>query len=427
VTGPWQLLPDPTAEEYRVLKDDIASNGVRVPVVVDAETGDVIDGHTRLRAWQELRDDGHRVPDYPRQVVRFADDDERRAFVLAANLFRRHLSREQRAELVARLRGEGWSLRRIGEMVGVNDKTVRNDLAATADFSAVPERIVGKDGRSQPARKPKPPPALFVTSKRDSERARAALQALPEGAAPSSLLRAEGKAREAAYEARKAAGAGIPARLEGSAYELRVGDLRTVWDDVPDGSIDAVVTDPPYSTEFIPLFEDLARLAARVLKPGRLAAVYCGHVHLDEELRLLAAGGLSYVWHGVNVLPGLHSNIRSLMVNGHHRSVLLMSAGPFQPRRWMHDLFVAEGRGGPDSRPLHRWQQAVEPCRHWVRQVSEPGETVFDPCLGSGTTAVAALAEGRRFTGGDLEAGNVATARERLEAGEAGDSEDPAS
>ena len=71
----------------------------------------------------------------------------------------------------------------------------------------------------------------------------------------------------------------------------------------------------------------------------------------------------------------------------------------------MHDLFVAEGRGGPEARPLHKWQQAVEPCRHWVRQVSEPGELIFDPFLGSGTTAVAALAEGRRFMGGDIEAG----------------------
>jgi hypothetical protein len=414
MTAPWQLLPDPTAEEYRVLKDDIASNGVRVPVVVDAETGAVIDGHTRLRAWEELRAEGVKVPDYPRQVVRFADDDERRAFVLAANLFRRHLSREQRAELVARLRGEGWSLRKIGETVGIDVATVHRDL--TVADATVPERIVGRDGRSQPARKPKPPPALFVTSRRDSERARVALRALPEGAAPSSLLRAEGKAREVAYEARKAAGADVPSRIDGDAYELRVGDLRTVWDDIPDGSIDAIVTDPPYSMEFIPLFEDLARLAARVLKPGRLAAAYCGHVNLDEEIRLLAAGGLTYCWHGVNVLPGLHSNIRTKMINGHHRSVLLFSAGPFRPRKWLHDLYVAEGRGGPDLRPLHPWQQAVEPCRHWVRQVSEPGETVFDPFLGSGTTAVAALAEGRRFLGGDIEAGNVGTARQRLDA-----------
>lgn len=46
---------------------------------------------------------------------------------------------------------------------------------------------------------------------------------------------------------------------------------------------------------------------------------------------------------------------------------------------------------------------------------SEPGELVFDPFLGSGTTAVAAIGVGRRFLGGDIDAGNVSTARERPE------------
>ena len=98
-----------------------------------------------------------------------------------------------------------------------------------------------------------------------------------------------------------------------------------------------------------------------------------------------------------------------------HRSVLLMSAGPFAPRKWIHDTFVAEGRGGPETRPLHPWQQAVEPVAHWVQMTSEPAEVVFDPCLGSGTTAVAAIGAGRRFLGGDIEAGNVATVRERID------------
>ena len=133
----------------------------------------------------------------------------------------------------------------------------------------------------------------------------------------------------------------------------------------------------------------------------------------------LEDGGLTYVWHGVNLLNGRRTKIRGRMVNGRHRSVLLFSAGPYEPRKWIHDTFVAEGRGGPEARPLHPWQQAVEPVTHWVRMTSEPGELVFDPFLGSGTTAVAAIGAGRRFLGGDIEAGNVATARERLDGQEA--------
>lgn len=413
--SPYQLLPELGAEEFRALKADIAANGVRVPVVIDAESGAILDGHHRLRAWEEARAEGAKVADYPRQVVRLDSDEARVEFVLAANLFRRHLTKAQRRQLVADLRDQGWSLRRIGEALGTGKSTVAGDLAGvqnrTPDKDRQPPTVVGKDRRAYPAKRE---PSLFVTSRRDAERARAALVALPEGAAPTSLLRAEERAREAGYKARRQA-ADVAARLAGPGFELRVGDLRTVWDDVPDGSIDAIVTDPPYNEEGVPLYGDLARLAARVLKPGRLAAVYCGHVHLDEELRLLQEGGLTYVWHGVNLLNGRHTKIRGRMVNGRHRSVLLYSAGPFAPRKWIHDTFLAEGRGGPEARPLHPWQQAVEPVVHWVHMTSEPGELVMDPFLGSGTTAVAAIGAGRRFLGGDIEAGNVATARERLE------------
>ncbi len=410
----YQLLPDLQPDEYEALKADIAANGVRVPVVIDAESGTVLDGHHRVRAVEELRGEGHKVADFPRQVVRFETEEERVASVLAVNLFRRHLTKGQRAELVVTLRGRGWSERRIAEALGVGAGTVHRDLG-TAPSGAVPERVVGKDGRSQPARRP---PSLFVTNRRDTERARSALSALPPGTAPTSLLRAEERAREARYAARKREAADLAARIAGTSYELRVGDLSEVWEDIPEGSIDAIVTDPPYNEAGIALYEDLARLAARVLKPGRLAAVYCGHVHLDEELRLLQAGGLSCVWHGVNVLPGRHTKIRARMVNGRHRSVVLMSAGVYQPRKWLHDTFMATGRGGPDTRPLHPWQQALPPVRHWVQMVSEPGELVFDPFCGSGTTGVAALSGGRRFLGGDLDPSHVETTRERLESAE---------
>src|ERR1019366_2432772 len=110
-------MPALSEDEFRALKADVAAQGVLLALVIDEDTGEVIEGHHRLRAWTELRAEGVKVPDYPKQVVRFANDDDRVAFVVAANLFRRHLTREQRAEVVTRLRAEGWSLRRIGEAV----------------------------------------------------------------------------------------------------------------------------------------------------------------------------------------------------------------------------------------------------------------------------------------------------------------------
>ena len=407
----WQLLPPLSDDEFRALKADIAAQGVLVALVIDEDTGEVIEGHHRLKAWTELRAEGVKVPDYPKQVVRFANDDDRIAFVLAANLFRRHLTREQRAEVVARLRSEGWSLRRIGEAVGVEEITVRRDLEG-ATFVA-PERIEGADRKTYPARRPRP--TIFVSSPRDASRAVKALQALGDAATGLlGLTRAEERARTANLARIRAEAAEGPSEHTGEAWELRTGDFREVLADLADQSIDAVVTDPPYNNDGVPLYEPLGAFCLRVLKPGRLAVVYAGHLQLDREMELLTRGGLTYMWHGANVLSGRHTRVRVRMVFGQHRSVLLYSAGPYRPRTWLNDVAFAEGRGGPEERPLHPWQQALEPVRHWIRQVSEPGELIVDPFLGSGTTAVAAIMEGRRFLGCDIDPGCVETTRRRL-------------
>lgn len=49
-----------------------------------------------------------------------------------------------------------------------------------------------------------------------------------------------------------------------------------------------------------------------------------------------------------------------------------------------------------------------------ILAVTQPGDVVLDPFVGSGTTAVAAKALGRRFVGIELDAGYVRKARARI-------------
>jgi ParB-like chromosome segregation protein Spo0J len=63
----YQVMPPLTEEEYAALKAAIAASGVMVAVVKDAE-GHTIDGYHRERAWRELKEEGHAVPDYPVEV-----------------------------------------------------------------------------------------------------------------------------------------------------------------------------------------------------------------------------------------------------------------------------------------------------------------------------------------------------------------------
>ncbi len=76
---------------------------------------------------------------------------------------------------------------------------------------------------------------------------------------------------------------------------------------------------------------------------------------------------------------------------------------------------MAEGRGDKEATG-HPWRQAEGPFRDLVSMLTFPGELVVDPFVGQGTTASAAVAEGRRFVGCDLDPAAVSLTVERLEA-----------
>lgn len=403
----WQLLPALSDEEFAALKADIAARGVLVPIEVD-QAGEVLDGHHRLAAWTQLRAEGLRVPDYPRVVRRLADDDERVAHVLALNLARRQLSRSQRAALVAQLRAQGWSLRRIGALAGVDEVTVRRDLAAATDVA--PERVAGADGRSYPARRPVGPPSIVVGSARDQARALDAL-ALLGPAAPGRLLgltKAEARARVAHLDQRRAAS--VPPVATGRSWRVEHTDFREL--ELPDACVDAIICDPPYTDEAIPLWSDLSAFAARVLKPGRVIAAYCGHLRQPETMARLSEH-LEFVWVGATVLRGRHTKVYLRKINGWHRPWLVYSAGPYVPRGWIHDTLIAAGNGDK-ALTDHPWRQAEGPFHELVRMLTRPGELVCDPFLGQGTTAAASVAEGRRFVGADLDPAAISMTLARL-------------
>lgn len=66
------------------------------------------------------------------------------------------------------------------------------------------------------------------------------------------------------------------------------------------------------------------------------------------------------------------------------------------------------------SNPQHPTEKPVDLFRYLIRTYTNPGETVLDNCMGSGTTAVAAALEGRNFIGFETDAGYVEIANQRL-------------
>lgn len=65
---------------------------------------------------------------------------------------------------------------------------------------------------------------------------------------------------------------------------------------------------------------------------------------------------------------------------------------------------------------LHPTQKPVDLLEYLVRTYTDPGDLVLDNCMGSGSTAVAALQAGRRFVGFETDVGYFEAARRRVDA-----------
>ncbi len=162
------ILPALSAEEYATLKADIAAHGVLSPIELD-EVGNILDGHHRVRICREVG-----IKDFPSIIRTGLSEQEKIEHMLAVNLARRHMTKEQRHNLVITLRRQQWSSPRIATALGVSDQTVLNDLRDATSNNlevALPERVIGKDGKSRPAIRP----AIIAKTAREAVSAHEAL------------------------------------------------------------------------------------------------------------------------------------------------------------------------------------------------------------------------------------------------------------
>ena len=144
----YQVMPDLGDAEYQALKSDIAENGVLVPIELD-ENGDILDGHHRLRAWEELRSEGIDLADYPRIIRSNLTEEQKRNHARSLNVLRRHLSREQRDDVMRQMRADGATIQKIADSVGVSVGTVHSAVAGVELFNS--EKLQGADGKYRPA------------------------------------------------------------------------------------------------------------------------------------------------------------------------------------------------------------------------------------------------------------------------------------
>jgi ParB-like chromosome segregation protein Spo0J len=396
----YQLMPPLSDDEYLSLKDDITERGLQVPIELD-EQGNILDGHHRLKICEELG-----IKNYPTIIRAGLSEEEKLEHVLSLNLNRRHLDRDQRKELVGKLRSKNMSTRRIARVVGVSKDTVYRDSQGVSDDT--PPTVVGADGKEYPAKKKK----TTVVNK-DAKDLRKSLEALaktPNEKMPNSVIDAKRAGRLARESESESRAKSIDGDSRIGEAELLLGDFRDRGLEIPDRSVDLIFTDPPYEKEALHLWPHLSKLASRVLKPGSMLITYTGSIYLPEVIAGLSEY-LRFWWAGSTILNGPHSRVHARNIVQGSKPILFYVLEGHKKNLWVEDTYQSEGK----QKEYHDWQQSVGEAVYYIDKLTKPGDLILDPFLGGGTTAVASISRGRNFIGIDIDKAAIASSLKRIE------------
>lgn len=225
---------------------------------------------------------------------------------------------------------------------------------------------------------------------------------------------------------------------------IYMGDALALMRALPDCCVDLIFTDPPYKTitggtehskrngRFKMFSNASPSNDGKIFKHNDIAIAD----YLPELFRLLKPGCHCYVM--INNL-----NLRELLncgasVGFHFHNLLRWDKPNNSPNRWyMKDceyiVFFGKkpaktinhpgskqgfaARFAKDHTKTHPTEKPVELIRHYIENSSAPGDLVFDPFAGTGSTALAAVASGRRWLTCELDPEYYLKAALRLASG----------
>ena len=247
--------------------------------------------------------------------------------------------------------------------------------------------------------------------------------------------------------------------------DLIQGDCLARMNALPDGSIDMILTDPPYGTtackwdSIIPL-EPMWEQLKRVIKPNG-AIVLMAQTPYDKVLGASNLPMLKYEWIWEKTAATGHLNSKKMPMKA-HENALVFSDDPeehwnmmvfytklpaYNPQKTQghtpvhtykkkndsdgecYGNTVSVSGGGSTSRyprsiqvfssdkqksKLHPTQKPVALMEYLIKTYTNEGETVLDFTCGSGSTGVAAKNLNRAFIGIELDEGYFDIAKDRI-------------
>lgn len=224
--------------------------------------------------------------------------------------------------------------------------------------------------------------------------------------------------------------------------ELINGDCLVEMKKIPDGSIDLVLTDPPYGTTackwdtvipFEPMWEQLKRVTK---KNG--AIVLFGSQPFTSALVMSNPKMFKYewVWHkrtSANVANAKYQPLKTheniLVFGGSYKPQMVkgkprmkggkvkggQANGGLAPKYYFSDeYYPVSVLDIKTERGFHPTQKPVALMEYLIKTYTNEGETVLDFTMGSGTTGVACKKLNRNFIGIELDKDYYEIAKQRI-------------
>lgn len=216
------------------------------------------------------------------------------------------------------------------------------------------------------------------------------------------------------------------------AYDLRYGDCFKLLDDIPDKSVDLILTDPPYNiakystgnidlpgrsalnndladwdkTEIEP--RELLANFKRIIKPKGNIFIFTTYNQIGKWHEVFDPEFDTFqfmVWHKTNPAPKIYKNG---FLNSCELIVCMWNKGHqwnFSNQKEMHNFIQTPICMQPErlSNPKHPAQKPVKLLEHIIKIASNEGDTILDPFMGVGSTGIAAYNLKRNFIGIELE------------------------
>lgn len=196
---------------------------------------------------------------------------------------------------------------------------------------------------------------------------------------------------------------------------------------IPDNSVELVLTDIPYggvnrSSNGLRNLDkgaadvvtfDLHELTETLCRKAKGSVyMFCGYGQLSEIYETMVENGLStrvVVWEKTNPSP---MNGEYLWLSGIEVCVYGKKKGGVFNQHCKNSV-IKYPCGEHD---IHPTQKPVDMFRYLVQTSSNIGDTVLDPFMGSGTTAIACIKENRNFIGFELNKEYYEKACKRVQA-----------